>query len=167
MEKESRTKPLYKRIILIASLIAEFGTLRLQKFLQNLLVFSFRGKEKRDKSGRFLELFRHVPTEQKFTILTVHLRSFDFPGRCHLSLAFMFAPSSQERASKNIERTLLGVCVVFLVWRKSCFAFIDSARNCSWWVFAENSAQSMLGYKTWGTLKAFYLVLYVRISIIC
>ena len=42
-----------------------------------------------------------------------------------------------------------------------------NARDCSWWIFAESSAQSMLGYKTWGALKASYLVLYVRISIIC
>ena len=42
----------------------------------------------------------------------------DLVGHCHLSLAFMFAPSSQECTSKNIERTLL-CCTSRIVWSES------------------------------------------------
>ena len=44
------------------------GSLRQQKFIQSLLEFCSEGKQKKESSGRFRELFKQFATEQKFTI---------------------------------------------------------------------------------------------------
>ena len=95
------------------------GSQRLQKFFHSLLKCP-EGKQKKDRSGRFLELFEQFATEQKFTMTFAKLGAFQltvktvnaflffyFPS-CPLSLVYMQVPSSQERASNNFERTLIG-----------------------------------------------------------
>ena len=50
----------------------------------------------------------------------------DLVIRCHLSLAFMLPPSSQERASKYIERTLLAhVFDIKYSTYRNCMTFFD------------------------------------------
>ena len=95
------------------------GSLRLQKFFHSLLKCPSEGKQKKERSGRFLELFKQFATQQKFTMTSAKLGAFqltmklvnasvffNFP-RGPLSLVYMQVPSSQERVSKNFERTLL------------------------------------------------------------
>ena len=98
------------------------GSLRLQKFFHSLLKCPSEGKQKKERSGRFLELFKQFATEQKFTMAwskTWSISTYSEDSECvnafvffyfpsgPLSLVYMPIPSSQERASKNFERTQL------------------------------------------------------------
>ena len=79
----------------------------------------FRGKTEKGEIRTILELFKQFATEQKFTMTFAKLGAFQltvktvnafvffyFPSG-PLSLVYMQVPSSQKRASKNFERTLL------------------------------------------------------------
>ena len=92
---------------------------RLQKFFHRLLKCP-EGKQKKDRSGRFLELFEQFATEQKFTMTFAKLGAFQltvktvnaflffyFPS-CPLSLVYMQVPSSQERASSTFNSSYAG-----------------------------------------------------------
>ena len=100
------------------------GSQRLQKFFHSLLKCPSEGKQKKERSGRFLELFKQFATQQKFTMTSAKLGAiqltmklvnasvfFNFPS-VPLSLVYMQVPSSQERVSKNFERTLFKICLL-------------------------------------------------------
>ena len=94
------------------------GSLRLHKFFHSLLKCISEGKQKKERSGRLNRSSSLPPNKNSPWLLQnlepfnlqwrqwMHLYFFYFPSG-PLSFAYMQVPSSQERASKNFERTPL------------------------------------------------------------
>ena len=93
------------------------GSLCLQKFFCSLLKCSSKGKQKKERSGRFLELFKEFATEQNLPWLLQKWEHFNLQWRQWMHFVFfnfLSGPLSllymQVPSSKHIERTLLVGC---------------------------------------------------------
>ena len=69
------------------------GSLSLQKFFYTVLKCPSEGKQKKERSRRFLELFKQFATEQKFTMTFVKLRAFQLTVKTVNAFVFFNFPS--------------------------------------------------------------------------
>ena len=93
------------------------GSLCLQKFFRSLLKCPSKGKQKKERSGCFLELFKEFTTKQNLPWLLQKWEHFNLQWRQWMHFVFfnfLSGPLSllymQVPSSKHIERTLLVGC---------------------------------------------------------
>ena len=72
------------------------GSLRLQKFFHSVLKCPSEGKQKKERSGRFLDLFKQFAIEQKFTMTFANFEHFNLQWRQWMHLYFLFSQRSSE-----------------------------------------------------------------------